>query len=211
MSAIAKNNAGAEFEPIEAGTYMARCYQILHLGTVSFEYQGAIQHLNKVRFGFELPLELKTFKEGEEAKPRAIWEEYTLTTNEKGNLSKIMKSWRGREFTADELEGFDVMSMVGKPCMIGISTTSKNGKTYNNITSISAPMKGMDVPPQINPTQLFDYDENFNTAVLQKLPKFVQEKIMKTPEYIAKVSGDTGADDFGDFGDAEERLDVPFI
>lgn len=208
MSAIATKKEGGNFEPIEAGNYIARCYQVVHLGTVSFEYQGERKESNKVRFGFELPLELKVFKEGEEAKPKAIWGEYLLSTHEKANLRKVLKSWRGKDLSAEEVESFDVMTMVGKPCMIGISTIEKSGKHYNEITSIASLPKGMECPAQINPTELFDYDENFNTKLFDKFPKFIKEKMQATPEYIAKVSGDTGADDYGDFG--EDVPNVPF-
>jgi hypothetical protein len=183
---IKATNTGKTREPIPAGTYLARCYSIAHIGTEFFEYQGEPKQTNKVRFTFELPTKLKVFKEGEEAKPLAIGEEYGISTHEKSNLRKVMNSWRGKDFTEEEVKSFDVTSMISKPCLITISITDKG---YNKITGISSLMEGQTCPEQINPTQLFDYEENFDN--LSKLPTFIQDKIKKTPEYVKKVGVET--------------------
>lgn len=180
--AIEATNKGKAKEPIQAGTYLARCYSITHIGTEFFEYQGEPKSSNKVRFTFELPTKLKVFKEDEEAKPLVISKEYGISTHEKSTLRKILNSWRGHDLSAEEIKSFDVLTMIGKPALISVSITDKG---YNKITGIMPLMDGQTCPPQINPTLIFDYEENFGN--LDKLPSFLQEKIKKTPEYIKKT------------------------
>ena len=59
----ATNEGGKTFAPIAPGTYPARCYSMVHIGTVTEEYQGEKKEQNKVRITWELPTELKEFKE----------------------------------------------------------------------------------------------------------------------------------------------------
>ena len=179
---INATNKSKPKEPIPAGTYLARCYSIAHIGTEYFEYQGEAKESNKVRLTFELPKKLKVFDEKKGLEPMVIGEEYGISTHKKSNLRAVMNSWRGFDFTADEEKNFDVLSMIGEPCMIGISITDKD---YNKITSISKMMDGMECPAQMNKTALFDYNENFGG--LSALPEFIQKKIRETPEYKVKM------------------------
>ena len=87
---------------------------------------------------------------------------------------------------------------------------STNGKTYANITSVSATPKGMKCPEQINDTILFSF-ENFSQESFSKLPKFIREKIMQTPEYQEATSPQTDItgglvdDDDDSFTDQETK------
>lgn len=67
-------------------------------------------------------------------------------------------------------------------CMISIV---HNDKGYAEIQGISKLPKGLECPAQINPTQIIledDWDKN-----LPNLPKYLQDKIMWSDEYIARV------------------------
>ena len=64
MEIIASSNPGGKtFAPVEAGNYVARCYSMVHIGTISDEYKGEKKEASKVRLTFELPTETKVFKE----------------------------------------------------------------------------------------------------------------------------------------------------
>ena len=45
------------------------------------------------------------------------------------------------------------------------------------------------LPDQINETQIFDYNDNFNPDLIENLPPWIQEQIKETPEWI-KATGD---------------------
>ena len=55
-----------------------------------------------------------------EMKPRAISETYTNSLGEKANLRKMLENWRGRAFTQEEMDGFDLRNVLGKACMISV-------------------------------------------------------------------------------------------
>lgn len=188
MSITAKNQSTGDFTPVPSGTYVARCYSMIQLGTHEEEYMGQKKELNKVRITWELPTELKVFKEGEEEKPYSISKEFTLSMYEKANLRKFLEGWRGKGFTDDEAEAFDITVLLGKVCMVSIiHKTSKNGKVYADISSVTTIPKGLPVPEQINESFEFSF-ENFDEAKLEKLPDWLKEKITSSQEYNNLVS-----------------------
>lgn len=184
--AITASTTGTNVEPIPAGNYVARCYQMIHIGTAEEDINGTIKKINKVRIGFELPTEMRVFSEEKGEQPCVISEEYTLSLHEKANLRKTLESWRGKKFTDKEAEGFDITVLVGIPCMVNIvdNPSKKNGKVYNKIASISPMPKGIACPPQVNKGFVLDYD-NFDMEKFESLPEFLRAKIRKTDEFQA--------------------------
>ncbi len=184
---INATNSGAPRELIPSGNYIARCYQMIEIGTVVETYQGETKTLKKVRIGWELPLETRVFNEEKGPQPMVISQEYTLSMNEKANLRKMLASWRGLDFTEDEAKSFDITKLLGKPCMLNIihkpGATDKT-KIYQSISSVSAMPKGMTAPDQINPNLLLSYD-NFDESVFDKMPDFIKQKMQGSIEYMA--------------------------
>lgn len=183
MAITAKSQSNGDYAPVPSGTYVARCYSMVQLGTHEEEYMGQKKELNKVRITWELPTELKVFKEGEEEKPYSISKEFTLSMYEKANLRKFLEGWRGKGFTDDEAEAFDITVLIGKACMVSIiHKTSKNGKVYADISSVTTIPKGLVVPPQINESFEFSF-EDFDESKLEKLPDWLKEKVTTSQEY----------------------------
>jgi len=179
----ATNNGGSNNEPIQAGTYAARCYEMIQIGTIKEVIEGKEKQLNKVRITWELPTELKVFKEEKGEQPLVISKEFTLSMHEKSTLRKFLESWRGKSFTEEESKAFDITALLGKPCMISvIHTTSKQGKTYANISGVTSVPKGMNVPDQINPTSVLSFD-NWDWDIFNSLPEFIRKKIESSEEY----------------------------
>src|ERR1700748_2182758 len=131
MSIYATAEGGTTFEPIAAGTYVARCYSMIHIGTIMETYEGKQKLLNKVRISFELPTEKKVFQEEKGEQPFSISRDFTLSLHEKAALRKAVEGWRGKSFTEEECKKFDITKLIGVPCMVSIiHKTSKEGKTY---------------------------------------------------------------------------------
>ena len=212
MAIIAENSGNGEnYVPVDAGTYMARCFSMVHIGTVEMTWEGQVKHLNKVRLSWELPTELKEFKEGEGEKPYVISKEYTLSMHEKANLRKTLESWRGAPFTEDQAKAFDVTKLLGVECMLSIihSVPKADGRTYANISSIAKLMKGSVCPEQISPRFEFSYDQP-TAELLEKFesfPDFLKDKIKSTPEWKKAQMPETTevADE-----DEKETDDLPF-
>lgn len=183
MAIIATSN-GTSRELIEPGNYMARCYQMIHIGTITENIMGAPKTLNKVRIGWELPQELKVFKEENGEQPCVISKEFTLSMHEKSNLRKVLASWRGKDFTEGEAKSFDILNLLGAPCMLNIiHKPSKDGtRHYEEIAGITRIPKGFECPPQINKNVVWDYD-NPDMQLLANLPDFIKDKIKISEEY----------------------------
>lgn len=173
------------FEMVPSGSHVARCYQVIHIGTIPEEYQGEHKHLNKVRIGFELPLEMREFNEGEEKKPMSISREFTLSLGDKSNLKKFVEGMCG-----EVPEDFDVESLIGKECLITIVHKSKSkGGQRADMTTASPLPKGMECPPAINKPKILNFD-NFDHELFMSLPDFLKDKIRSSLEYKKLFSTD---------------------
>jgi hypothetical protein len=183
---IATSAGGSNYEPIPAGTYVARCYSMIHMGTVKESYMGEEKFVNKVRLTFELPTELKVFKEENGEQPQVISKEFTLSLGEKSNLRAFLNSWRGKALTEEECKSFDIAVLAGKACTLSIihKTSKVSGKTYAEIASIGGVMKNMEVPALINPQIVFSVN-NFDQVAFDSFPDFIKEKIASSQEYQA--------------------------
>jgi len=186
MSINATNN-GVIRELIPAGNYLARCYQMIEIGTVTENVMGKQVIAKKVRIGWELPTELKVFKEEKGEQPLAISKEYTLSMNEKSNLRKDLKSWRGKDFTEEEAKCFDITKLIGKACMLNIihkHGVSDPTKVYEQIAGVTPIPKGMKVPELINPVFELSYDA-WDQKKFDTLPDFIKTKMQGSLEYAA--------------------------
>jgi len=212
MAITAKKGEGFERELIPAGNYVARCYKMIEIGTIPTEYLGETKMLHKVRIGWELPTELKVFNPEKGEQPCVIDKEYTLSLGEKANLRKDLQSWRGKAFTEQEAEAFDITKLLGVPCMLNIIHVQGKkdaSKTYQSIGSVSPLPKGLECPAQINETFVFDF-ENFNQSKFDSLPDFIKDSI-KTSEEFKSLTNPI-QDSFvmtSDFKE-EEHNDLPF-
>lgn len=161
-------NKGTSFPKAPAGVHRAVCIKVIDLGhQVGFEGVG---RAHKVLIMWELSDELM-----EDGRPFAISEEYTLSLNEKANLRKKLDAWRGRPFTEQELHGFELANLLGKPCQLQVAhEVSKKGKEFAKVTSIMPLAKGMSVPEVINDLVKYDITD---PAIPDGLPQWIVDKI----------------------------------
>lgn len=184
MSIVAKNSA-TQRELIPAGTHLARCYQMIEIGTVKEIILGQEKILTKVRVGWELPEERRIFIQEKGEQPFVISKEYTLSMNEKANLRKDLESWRGKGFSEDEAKAFDITKLLGVPCLLNIiHKEAKNGNTYDNIAGIMPVPKTMKCPAQENKTFVLSYD-SFDMVAFDSLPDFIKDKMRSSFEFAA--------------------------
>lgn len=209
--AIIATNKGVQRELIPAGNYIARCYQMIQIGTVEKMIMGSMKTLNEVRIGWELPTELKVFSPEKGEQPFIISKEFTLSMNEKSNLRKVLASWRGKDFTEEEAKAFDITKLLGVPCMLNVihkPTKTDPSKIYEEIGSISPMPKGMVCPPQINETSVLEY-EKFDWQLFNSLPDFIKLKVQSSAEF--KEMQNPNQKDFHHANDITEPIDdLPF-
>lgn len=173
-----------EFKIQPAGNHIARVYSVIHLGIQAEEYMGEEKLMDKVRIGFELPLENTVFKEGDEPKPFTISQEYTLSMGDKANLRKLVEGMIGHGLLEQDAVSFDVLDLMGRACMLNvIHKTSAKGNEYAQIVGAAPLPKGIDAPIQVNRAFIFDFEENFSDEKLERLPDFIKDKIKGSMDY----------------------------
>jgi hypothetical protein len=169
------------------GTFPARLYKIIYIGTVKGEWKGKPTENYQVSITWELPTKTHVFKEGEEAKPFSMSKTLTLSMGAKSSLRPIVESMLGVSFTDEEAKGYDIDELLGMACLLGIAyEEDANGKKAI-IKSFSQLPEGMVCPPAVNPAKILSY-QNFDKEYFLTLPDWIKEKMEKTPEF-AKMTG----------------------
>ena len=180
--------ASAQFENKipDSGTYPARCIQVIDLWTQTVEWQWQQKEQRKIRLTFELPTELETFNPEKGEQPFVVSKNYTLSLSDKSKLREHFESWRGQEFTQQELDWFDIHNILGKECTISVvhEKSADGTKTYANLSTVSKAMKGMNIPEAINQLVYFTI-EDFDQAIYDSLPEFLRTKIADSKEFKA--------------------------
>lgn len=175
-------NEGGNFELTPDGTFVARCYRFIDLGSHDQQYQGESKGLKRlIMIGFELPTELMA-----DGRPFSIHKRYTWSMHEKATLRKDLEAWRGAKFTDADFGpgGFDVRNLLGKACTVGIIHSQSGENTYANIASIGKAMKGVEIPEAINAPVYFSLEPgNFDAQVFDTLSDKLKDFIRDTPEY----------------------------
>ena len=132
--------------------------------------------------------------EGEQ-KPRWLSRDFSATLNEKSNLTKFLVSWRGKNFTEEELngDGFDLKQMLGEGCLLQVIVEEKEGKQYNRITGCVGLPEEMPAPVTASDLLWFDMDE-WDDDAIAKFPEWVQGKIKKSTQYQKNHAPDTAVE-----------------
>ena len=181
------SNTSSDFKLPPAGSFMARLYRIIDIGTQTTEWMGKKKMQRKIITMFELHGEdndgnaLTT----EDNKPLIVSKRYTLSLDEKATLLKDLQAWRGKEFTPEELDGFSLEAVLGKFCMVNITHSDYNDKTYANISSISqvpAALKKLGEPVGVNEPFMFSIDP-WDQEKFDKLSEGMKGVIKKSAEY----------------------------
>lgn len=172
-------DAGGSFEQPEPGTYAAVCYKILDIGTQEGEYLGQKTVKRQVIIGWEISEKMTT---GDNAgKPFVVSKFYTQSLNEKSTLRHDLAGWRGRDFTPEELAGFEAKNILGKSCMLSLTMTDK-GKI--KVASVAKLPKGMEGPTQVNPSMFLSLEpQDFDRKVFEAQTEKMKAIIMSSPEW----------------------------
>lgn len=212
MALIAKAGSGSGFTAVPAGMHLARCYKIVDLGTQKSEYMGKPKIRHMIMVQWEIWSEDADGKPTVTSKgePMSIAKNYNNLLEEKASLRIDLKTWRGRDFTSDELAGFELKNILGVWAMLSIvCEQGRDGKDYTNVQAV------MPVPPNIkkaglptphNPLMIYEIAEH-DDAVFETLSDHVKKKITESPEFQSRkphVPADGG------FGAGLDDDDIPF-
>lgn len=198
---------GGSFDPVPEGPHPAVCDMFVDLGMqeTSGKYAGKVQH--KIYLRWQIPsLRLSYEKDGVQIEgPMTIGAKYTLSLHEKAGLRKILKSWRGRDFTPEELKKFDVTTILGAPCLISVSHAPKDGGgVYANIDAVMKLPQGVIVPKLEGEPLLYDAD---NLDTYAQLRPWMQE-LIRGQKQLESVGATGGGDPDAWRADLDD--DIPF-
>lgn len=176
---------------IAAGLHHAICYGVFHIGTQPPQNKGD-NPKDKVILVFELPKERLEYEIDGVRKnlPRAQSITFTRSMHVKANLRKTLESWRGRSFTEEEAENFELTSLLGVHCMVNITHRRGQGKyintTFTDISNILPAGKETTKSPTENPHVFFSFEEikEGNDIIFPKgMPDWVRKRAMQSEEY----------------------------
>ena len=198
MTTIVATQGTNEFPKVPTGVHNARCVRVIDLGTQRNDYGGNITYKRQVLIIWEVPDQISNDV------PMTISKFYTLSLHEKSNLGMDLVSWRGRPFTEQEKQGFDITKLIGVPCQINVM---HNDSGKEKISSVMPLGKDTKIHEQHHESISFSIDdfqkgqrEQFN-----KLSEGIRKMILRSKE----LDGiDTS--DLGDEGNGNDLGKVPF-
>ena len=189
------------WEDPPAGAHVARCIQIIDLGTQEDKWADE----KKLRRKVYLQWELGNTKISKTGRPFVVGQKYTASMFKNAGLRKLIESWSGRKFASDdEAEAFDLKNLLGVNAYI---TLNLNEKGKVELVSVIGRPKEIPAAPRVNELVFLSLDKaEYDATQLPKVGKFWREMLTASPEYAALVTGrepektptggtPTGADD----------------
>ena len=199
------------YETAPAGVHVSRLIRIVDLGTQPGEYKGKPTKSHKLLFTWEQLGEERS----SDGNPFTNSRRLTASLSEKATLRAMIGQWRGKSLTDEEVKaGFDVKKLLGAYCLLNLTETERDGKTYMNIASVMPLPKGMPKPEGVNALQLFDLSKP-DWNIYDTLGERLQATIAASPEYQAaqgwgKADTPTTTAPSAPSGETFQEDDIPF-
>ena len=193
MPLVIKEGASAAPRQIpKAKTQVGRICQIIDVGV---QPNVKFKPARKVLITFELPKDL--IEEGDhKGKPLLISQEYTVSFDPKANLRKELIDKLGVGTVDDEGRlSLDIFTLLGQTALVTIMHKKGKDRTYANIAGISQLPEEITVPAAVHEPLALNLEE-FDEAVFEKLPEWIQKKINNR---IVTASNNTAVSEDGDF------------
>lgn len=164
---------GGDGKRISAGSHIGVCDIVADLGLQESEFYGTKR---KVYIRFEVPEERWQYeKDGKQMEgPGVIGVILTASMHAKATLRQRLEGWRGKKFSNQEAEAFDISTVLGKAAMLTVQEDTNDGKTYSNIVAVGPIPKGMPAPGAELPLLLYHEGEKNQ---YERLPEWIRKKI----------------------------------
>jgi hypothetical protein len=179
MALTVSEGATGTYTPPEAGTFPARCCALIDLGTQTATYEGETKAARKILVSFEIT---DSDNRRDDGSPHIVSKRFTASLHPKAGLRKFLEAWRGRPFTAEELKAFDLKTLLGIPCLLGIVHQEKGDRVYANLSSCMKLPKGFAAAPGAEPLVSFDLDAP-DWQAFAGLSSRMQAQIAESPEF----------------------------
>lgn len=131
MSTRVRRPEGKEFPLAPEGLHSAVCADVWDVWTEPQKEEFGGGDVDKTRLIWQLD------KMDSEGKPYEVAMMYTASLHEKAKLCQHLESWRGRAFTEEELNDFELENVIGVNCQLQIiHKISARGKKYGVVQTI---------------------------------------------------------------------------
>jgi len=177
------DTGGGGFTP-EFGSHDVICCQLVDFGTHDKEWKGkTVGKVNKVNFGFEF---INETMDGENGEFNPIWgAQFTNSLSKKANLRGILEGWRGKQFTEEELKGFDLSKLLGMPCTLVIQPNT------NGNPKIQAIMRAKDLVGKRDVHEYWVEEGCFENEIPDWMPEWMMDEIKSSYEFRVGFDFDT--------------------
>lgn len=129
------------FSPAPEGLHHAVCVDVIDLGIK----ETAWGDRHKIRIVWQIEE-----TNAETGRRFEVRKQFNLSLHEKATLRKDLESWRGRKFSEDELNGFDVEKLLGANCQVQVvHGISDDASIWANVQAIVPPPKNV---PKLSPS-----------------------------------------------------------
>lgn len=205
-----KAKSGVRPPLIPEGTYHAICYGVVDLGT----HESKFGPKQKVLIFWELPDERMDFvdQDGEKiSKPRVISNRYTNSIHEKATLGQLLTSWRGKPFSQEERDNFDLFDIINANCLLGIVHNKAGDDVYANVGTVVKLMKGMIIKLPENPILRYSIEDN-GLVIPEGVYDWVKDIIKESAEHRGIEMGDSSEEQQypEDTSDVSGESPIPF-
>ena len=191
-SLLVSSKTESTIEPVPEGLHHGVLTSIYDLGTLFSEKFDIAQR--KLVMTFELPdlAPLYVERDGKRVQlPRVVSLRLTRSLNEKAKLRALLESWRGKRFTASEMQSLDLGKLLGTPAWVQILHEVKtDGKTFANISNLLPIPKGTPKPVASSALVLFSVDQLEAPSDLEQagLPPWIAELVKTSREFERLVA-----------------------
>lgn len=189
-TAIPEETAKMPSIQIPDGTYTARIYKILDLGTQPNTFDETKPDQRRFMFYFETPTKKASFNADKGEQPFSLSKELTFTisgedtpVDKQSTLSKIFKAIDGSNG-----KGKNIFSLIGQLLSIQTSINSKGYAQIVGFAPFNSDLDGKDKKfAQVNDSvelylepSVYGVEEH---NLIESQPDFLKEKIKASPEY----------------------------
>ena len=159
---------GKSFTPHDEGTFQGVVVDVTPL--VKRESKFGPREEFRIVFETDAPAR-------EDGTPQCVWSRgFTPSLNEKANLRKFLRQWRGRDLTPAEEAELDTEDFIGQTAsLVIIHDHSENGETYANIAACT-PCKGKGISASGKFTRKKDREEKGEESSYRNAAKSADAK-----------------------------------
>lgn len=189
MSLIVRKS---DFPICPEGIYQAVCYAVFDLGTQECFYMGHQRNRRQVAICWETKIENLWVENGSKEGLRLAETRFTLTkiytksVHPRSQLMKDLQSWRGRLYTAEEInQGIKLDNLLGHNCQLQIVHKVIGERNYPRITAV---MPFFGEKPLLKPTRN-PVVYVIGGIIPDGTPEWLEKKIYKSKELSESFEG----------------------